>query len=50
MRQDIATDVALAALDKLDVGLHALGRKGSSEKVRNVGVRVKTAERDELPD
>ena len=44
MGEDVAPDLALAALDELDVGLHALGREGLGEEVGDVGVGVEAAE------
>lgn len=44
MGKDIAADVALAALDQLDVGFHAFLRKGASELVVDVRIRMQTGE------
>ena len=42
--QDVAADLALAPLDELDVGLHALGGERLREEVADVRVRVQTSE------
>ena len=42
--EDVAADLALAPLDELDVGLHALCRERLGERIVDVRVRVETSE------
>ena len=44
MRQYVATNLSLLALNNLDVGFHALFCKRACEKIANVSVRVQTPE------
>ena len=44
VREHVRADLALPALDELDVGLHALSLEGLGEEVADVGVRVETSE------
>lgn len=50
MGEDVTADVALLALDELNVGLHSLLGKVLCEEVVDVGVGVETGEGDELED
>lgn len=50
MSQNVAADVGLGALNEFNIGLHSFFAESLRELVRDVGVRVKSSERDELEE